>query len=160
VFRTGVVKSGIHRHSGKSSTSFTAPSEKGTYYITQAISLDYDYVSGTHPNTFENSLAVLRVQTPVTVVARRLAWAEVCNARLSADSGAAALPMELIEQIGLTLEWPFVAGLMSEERQQAEIKQSTAHYYSTGGGGGGGGDDGGGAEGGGDAADGSKCEMM
>eukprot|EP01043_Picozoa_sp_COSAG02_P021922 COSAG02_NODE_1125_length_14435_cov_97.039411_5_plen_366_part_00 len=134
VFRAGVVERGIHRHSGTHSTTFAAPTQLGTYYVTQAISLDYNYVAGTHANTFENSLAVVRVQTPVTVTTRRLAWAQVCSTRLSTNSCAAMLPVELVDSVGELLTWEFVSQLMNEEQKQEEIKRATAYYYGTAGG--------------------------
>lgn len=130
VFRTGVVERGIRQHRGTSSTAFTAPRLPGTYYVTQAISLDYHYVAGAHANTFENSLAVVRVQTPVTITARRLAWAQVCSARLSADSCAATLPVELVVSVGELLSWEFVSALLDDEQRQEEIRQATAYYYA------------------------------
>ena len=130
VFRTGVVEHGIHQHRGTSSTAFTAPQRPGTYYVTQAISLDYHYVAGTHANTFENSLAVVRVQTPVTIMARRLAWAQVCSARLSIDSCAAMLPVELVASVGELLSWEFVVALMDDEQIQEEIRRATAYYFA------------------------------
>jgi hypothetical protein len=151
VFRAGVVKRGIHRHSGTHSTAFAAPMQPGTYYVTQAISLDYNYVAGTHKNTFENSLAVLRVQTPVTVTTRRLAWAQVCSTRLSADSCAAMLPVELVDSVGELLTWEFVSQLMNEEQQQEEIKRATAYFYGTAGGS---------EEGGGSEKNTDKCAVM
>lgn len=124
VFRTGVVEQGIISHRGTSSTAFIAPMQYGTYYVTQAISLDYKYVGGTHANTFENSLAVLRVQTPVSVVVRRLTWAQVCSARLSADSCAGTLPVELVEKVGELLTWELTSEMMNSEEQSAEQHQS------------------------------------
>ena len=62
-FSTGVVKSGIStmRNKCHSSTRFTAPKEPGVYYITWAISLDYHYVTKTHSNDFEKSIAAIHV---------------------------------------------------------------------------------------------------
>lgn len=60
-FSTGVVEHGIHDHDGESSTLFTAPTVPGLYYITQEISLQYNYVPVHHGNHPRNSIAVLRV---------------------------------------------------------------------------------------------------
>ena len=140
IFRTGVVKSGIRNHSGKSSTSFVAPVKMGTYYITQAISLDYNYVGGTHPNTFANSLAVIRVQNPVTVTHRRLAWAATGNSRLVGDAAVGVLPMEIIDQVGELVDWERVCSALTPEQIEAEVRQASAYFVPADGVAGGGGE--------------------
>ena len=62
-FSTGIVKSGIrdmHR-TEHSQTTFEAPAEPGVYYITWAISLDYNFVVKTHDNESKNGIAMIRV---------------------------------------------------------------------------------------------------
>jgi len=63
VFCTGVVQSGIHRHSGRNTTTFIAPVDPGLYYITQSISLQYHFVDNItqHHNRPESAFAAIRV---------------------------------------------------------------------------------------------------
>ena len=62
-FCTGVVQNGISRHRGASTTEFVAPMEPGLYYITQSISLMYNYVDniGQHHHTHQNAFCAIRV---------------------------------------------------------------------------------------------------
>ena len=63
-FSTGIVKSGIrdmHR-TEHSQTTFNAPNEPGVYYITWAVSLDYNFVDKTHDNESKNGIAMIRVE--------------------------------------------------------------------------------------------------
>jgi len=63
VFCVGVIEHGIHRHQGNNSKTFTAPSVPGLYYITQSISMQYNFVDnlGCHTNSPSNAFAVVRV---------------------------------------------------------------------------------------------------
>jgi len=63
VFCTGVIERGIGGQSGQDTTTFTAPVDPGLYYITQSISLQYNYVDniGSHNNRPGSAFAAIRV---------------------------------------------------------------------------------------------------
>jgi len=63
IFCTGVVESGIRNQRGTHTTKFMAPVDPGLYYITQSISLMYNYVDniGAHHNRPESAFAAIRV---------------------------------------------------------------------------------------------------
>jgi hypothetical protein len=62
-FCQGVIETGIHHYHGSSETTFVAPSEPGLYYITQSVSLQYNYINNLHAhiNSPNDSFGVLRV---------------------------------------------------------------------------------------------------
>lgn len=63
VFCQGVIQHGIRSHRGVSTTEFSAPIAPGLYYITQSVSLMYNFIDNlpAHQNTPNNSIAVIRV---------------------------------------------------------------------------------------------------
>lgn len=63
VFCTGVIQHGIGSNEGNSKTTFVSPVDPGLYYITQSISLQYNFVDNIshHHNCPESAFAAIRV---------------------------------------------------------------------------------------------------
>lgn len=61
VFSKGVIEHGIHDQRGESRAEFNAPMAPGLYYITQTVSLEYNYVNVSHENHPQHAIAAIRV---------------------------------------------------------------------------------------------------